>query len=99
MSSSSSTDYGRNESGSDVIEVEGGCTTNYVSNNDVDDSVQPYQGEPLANEERMSRDNKERIVEGKRLEVLRNKTRKDRDKGAVIFRLYFKVTIKPTQLV
>ena len=74
MSSSSNTDYSRKDSGSDVIEVEGGCTTNYVSNNDTDDSVQPYQGEPLADEEWMSLYNKERIAEEERLEVLRNKT-------------------------
>ena len=51
----------------EVTEVEGGCTTNYAPNNNANDSVQPYKGEPLADEEWMSRDNKERIVEGKRL--------------------------------
>ena len=99
MSFLSSTEYSRKGSGSAVFEVEGGCTTNYLSTNNADYCVQPYQGEPLADEEWMSADNKERIVVGKLLEILQNKTRQDKGKGAVIFRLYFKVTVKPAQLV
>ena len=71
MSSSSSTDYSRKDSRSHVTEVERGCTTSYVSSNNADDSVQPYEGEPLANEEWMSHHTKERIAEEERLEILR----------------------------
>ena len=67
MSSFSSTDYNRKDSGTDVIEVEGGCTTNYASSNNADDSVQPYEGEPLADKEWLSSNNKEIIMGGKRL--------------------------------
>ena len=56
----------------DVIH-QGGCTTNYASNNNADGSVQPYEGEPSADKEWMSRHNKERIMDGKRLEVLRSR--------------------------
>ena len=68
--SSSSTDYSRKDSQTDVIEVEEGCTTNYAFNNNTDDSVQPQEGEPLADEELVSRHNEEKIVEKERLEVL-----------------------------
>ena len=67
MSSSLSTDYSRKDSGTEVTEVERGCTRNYASNNNADDSVQPYEGEPLADEKWMFRDNEERILEGKHL--------------------------------
>ena len=43
MTSSLSTDYSRNDSRTDVIETEGGCTTNYAFHNDADDNVQPYE--------------------------------------------------------
>ena len=72
-SSSSSTDYSRNDSETDVIEVEEGCTTNYVFNNDADDSVQPYEGKPLADEEWMSRHYKGRTVKEERREVRRSR--------------------------
>ena len=51
----------------DIIEIEGGCLTTYGSNNNADHNVQPYEGQSLADGEWMSRDNKERIVDGKRL--------------------------------
>ena len=72
-SSSSSTDYSRNDSETDVIEVEGGCTTNYASSNDAEDNVQPYKGKPLAYEEWMSRHYEERTAEQERLEVRRSR--------------------------
>ena len=64
---SSSTDYIRIDSEPDVNEVEEGCTTDlqHKSNNNADDSVQPYEGEPLADKDWMFINNKERIVEGK----------------------------------
>ena len=55
-------DYSRKDSVTDVIKVEGGCTTNQVFNNSADDSVQPHKGEPLTDEEWMSCCNKERIA-------------------------------------
>ena len=66
MSSSSSTNFSQKDLGTNVIEVEGGCTTNYVSNNDADDSVQPYEGKALTDEEWTSHDTKVRIVEKER---------------------------------
>ena len=39
MSSSSSTDYSRKDSATDLIEVEGVCTTNYISNKNTNHSV------------------------------------------------------------
>ena len=73
-SSYSSTDYRRNDSEADVIEVEGGCTTNYVSNNDGDDNVQPYEGKSLADEKWMSRHYKEKAAEQEHLEVRRSRS-------------------------
>ena len=68
-SSSERTDNSRKDSGTDDIEVEGGCTTNHASNNNADDSIQPYEREYLADEEWICRDHKERNVERKHLVV------------------------------
>ena len=55
------------------LRFEGGCTSNYVSNNDADDSVQPYEGKPLADEEWMCRHYKKRTAKEERLEVRRSR--------------------------
>ena len=62
------TDYSRNDSRTDVIEAEGGCTTNYAFNNDADDNVQPYEWEPLVEKKWVTCHYEERTAEEERLE-------------------------------
>ena len=61
MSSFSTKDYSPMDSETDVIEFKGGCTKNYLSNKNADDSIQSYEGEPLMNKEWISNDTKQRI--------------------------------------